>query len=233
MNKLKINYHLKIKDKTFPFLLLLHGWGVDSSYMECFLEVKDYNFLVIDLPGFGKSNIDRPYDIPSYVNDIHELMKELEISYFVGLGHSFGGKILYYYSLTYPCEVLKLYLIAPSLFMKKSFKTKKKIFFYHLYKKLHIKIPSSLRGSYDYQKASEVMKKTLSNVTRVLTNKNNLKEFNIEVYLFAFNKDKEVPFKVLKKVSSYLPLCHFYLLNGNHFSYFAHLRFIKAMLENC
>ena len=120
MNKLKINYHLKIKDKTFPFLLLLHGWGVDSSYMECFLEVKDYNFLVIDLPGFGKSDIDRPYDISSYVNDIHELLLELEISYFVGLGHSFGGKILYYYSLTYPCQVLKLYLIAPSLFMKKS-----------------------------------------------------------------------------------------------------------------
>lgn len=228
---LNINYHLIIKDKSFPFLVLIHGWGTDSSYMKCFLNVKDYNYLALDLPGFGKSIIEKPYDIPSYVDDIHNLLVKLKINYFVGLGHSFGGKILYYYSLTYPCEVEKLFLIAPSLFLKKSFKTRKKIFLFHLFKKLHIKIPSFLKGSSDYQKASDIMKKTLSNVTRPLINKKDLENLNIEIYLFAFNKDKEVPLKGLKKVSSYLPLCHFYILNGEHFSYFSHIRFIKALLE--
>lgn len=231
MNKLKINYHLKIKDKKLPFLLLLHGWGVDSSYMKCFYEIKEYNCIAIDLPGFGKTPLKRAYDISSYVEDIHDLLVELEISYFVGLGHSFGGKILYYYALRYPCEVLKLFLIAPSLYMKRSIKTKIKIFMYRLLKRLHIKIPSFLKGSYDYQKASDELKKTLCNVTKPLINKKDLEQFNIEVFLFAFNKDKEISFKELKKVSSYFPLCHFYLLNGNHFSYFSHLRFIKALLE--
>ena len=53
-----INYTY-INNNFKKTILLLHGWGVDSSYMESLKDflVDDFNVLLMDLKGFGKSKL--------------------------------------------------------------------------------------------------------------------------------------------------------------------------------
>lgn len=62
--------------------------------------------------GFGKSSL--PSGTYSHSEDLHELLKELNIQNPKIVGHSFGGEIAVEYALRYPNEVNNLVLISPS-----------------------------------------------------------------------------------------------------------------------
>ena len=61
-------------------ILLIHGWGVDSSYMESLKDflIKDFNVLIIDLPGHGKSILEKEFTIEDYVENIHFIERGYE-----------------------------------------------------------------------------------------------------------------------------------------------------------
>ena len=70
-----INYSYLKNDNSSNTLLLLHGWGVDSSYMESLKDflLNDYSILILDLPGHGKSYLDKAYTINDYIDEIFSL----------------------------------------------------------------------------------------------------------------------------------------------------------------
>ncbi len=166
INNLKINYELYGKGKET--IVLLHGWGQNIQMMKPIGDAfsKEYNILIMDLPGFGKSDEPKePWMLDDYVSLLHELFNELKIKNPILIGHSFGGKLSILYASKY--DVKKLVLLA-SPFKKeiqklslktKLLKTAKKV---PLLNKLEGFAKKRI-GSTDYKNASETMRKILVN----------------------------------------------------------------------
>ena len=90
-------------------LVLLHGWNQNIEMMmpigEKFFD--RYNVLIIDLPGFGKSEEPKEvWSIYDYSSLVHDLINELKINNPILIGHSFGGNIALVYASLYDVNAL-------------------------------------------------------------------------------------------------------------------------------
>ncbi len=171
IKNVKINYidYGENKDGT---ILLLHGWGQNIEMMKPLGDAyaNNYRILIIDLPGFGDSmEPDYAWDVPDYVDMVHEFLNELKVEDIIIMGHSFGGKIGLLYASQY--NVKKLVLFG-SPFKKEVNKLSFKI---RLLKKLK-KVPGLNKfeelakkhiGSTDYRNASPLMRKALVNTVNL------------------------------------------------------------------
>ena len=93
INGLKVNYY---QSGSGPDLVILHGWGRDTS--EWFgvlkaLETK-YRVWLIDLPGFGGSQAPPDtWGIEDYGKLVKDFISQNKIQNAILIGHSFGGRI--------------------------------------------------------------------------------------------------------------------------------------------
>lgn len=90
---IKTNYHIMGKGED---LLLLHGWGVDSSTLAPMQEhfAAHHRVIRIDLPGFGNTEAPKTaWSVYQYADFVETCCRELEITDPVLLGHSFGGRL--------------------------------------------------------------------------------------------------------------------------------------------
>ncbi len=76
-------------------LVLLHGWGQDvSSWWGVIDSLKsDFTLWMIDLPGFGRSDLEKDFKVLDYANLVSEFIKLNKIKQPHLLGHSLGGNI--------------------------------------------------------------------------------------------------------------------------------------------
>jgi len=107
---LKINFREKGRGEPIIFV---HGWGGNMSSLEKLhsLAAKKYRALILDLPGFGRS--DRPpahWGTKEYSRLIIELLDKLKIKKTNYFGHSFGGGLGLFISAYYPLRVNRLIL---------------------------------------------------------------------------------------------------------------------------
>lgn len=167
INDTKINY-VDYGNSSGDTIILLHGWGQNISMMKPVGDAfQDKNrIIIIDFPGFGQSE-EPKYDWNNYdyVDMLHNLCKELNVTNPILIGHSFGGRISLLYASMY--DVKKLVLFGSPFkkeIKKDSLKTKtlkalkkvpgiKKL---EGFAKKHI-------GSTDYRNASETMRKIMVN----------------------------------------------------------------------
>lgn len=201
----KVNYVLYgTGDKV---VVLLHGWGQNIEMMKPIGDnlSKNYQVLIVDLPGFGKSEEpSKVWTMYDYAECIHELLQKLKINKPILMGHSFGGKISLIYSSKYEVEKLVLFASPYRKGIKKlSLKTKilkglKKIPGINKlegYAKKHI-------GSQDYRQASEFMRKILvEHVNLDITE--DIKKIKCPTLLIWGTLDKQVPIEeayVLEKL---------------------------------
>lgn len=161
---IKINYIRYGKGKDT--IVLLHGWGQNIEMMKMVADPfeSDYDIVIIDLPGHGKSEEPkRVYTLYDFVDCVKSLLDSLNIKNPILIGHSFGGKISLIYASMY--EVKKLILFGSpfkceikKLSLKtKMLKTAKKIPGLNKlegFAKKHI-------GSTDYKNASPLMRQIL------------------------------------------------------------------------
>jgi len=195
IKNVKINY--KLYGNGEDTIVLLHGWGQNIQMMEPIGNnfIKEYQVLIIDLPGFGCSDEpDTIWTMYEYVECIHELIEKLKIKKPILMGHSFGGKISLIYASKY--EVKKLVLFA-SPFKKeikklslktKILKTAKKVPGLNKlegFAKKHI-------GSRDYREASDFMRKILvEHVNLDITE--DVKKITCPTLIIWGTEDMEVP----------------------------------------
>ena len=145
-----------------PKVCFLHGWGMsgkDFSKIET-----SFEFITIDIPGFGKSvPFNKSLSPKKYAEYLYNLIPE---SVEVIVGHSFGGRIAVH--LSQLREFKKLVLIASPLIKKNN--PKKLFSIYKTYKALNkINLISDAfldelknkYGSEDYRNANKIMKDTL------------------------------------------------------------------------
>ncbi len=162
---IKINY-VFINNNSFKTLIFLHGWGQNIEMMEPIAKpfYEQYNVLIIDLPGFGKSNEPKEvWSLEDYAIMVHALVWSLKLQDVALIGHSFGGKISIIYASLY--HVTQLVLIAsPYKVARKKISFKVKVL------KLLAKIPilknwalktKQKMGSVDYRNATPKMRDIL------------------------------------------------------------------------
>lgn len=94
-------------------LILIHGWGADVSTFWPVVDYlkKDFTLWLIDLPGFGRSNLPKEtFTISDFAEIIAEFIKTNNIKKPAVLGHSYGGKIGIKLAADYPDLIDKLIL---------------------------------------------------------------------------------------------------------------------------
>lgn len=112
MYKNKINYKTEGEGKTITFI---HGLSDNLEYWETLVPFfKDkYHIVRYDLRGHGKTPLgDDEITIDTYVNDLNNLIKKLNITETVLVGFSLGGAIALEYTLKYPEKVSSLILMS-------------------------------------------------------------------------------------------------------------------------
>ena len=127
-------YYETYGDKSKPPLVLLHGWGVDSSIFKNILNDLDYYCILIDFIGFGKSdNPIEAFSIDDYVIQVNSIINHLKIQNYSILGHSFGGRVAIKYNYYYNINSL---ILSDSAGIKKTnLQLKKKILKYKILRK--------------------------------------------------------------------------------------------------
>ncbi|MBU1167831.1 alpha/beta hydrolase [Patescibacteria group bacterium] len=163
-------------------ILILPGWGGSSetwkSFIDYFKASDKYQLIVLDLPGFGKSD-DPPvaWSVSDYVNFVLDFTEKIDLERFVLVGHSFGGRVSIKLTARYQQKVEALVLVAAAgIKHKKSLKQRtgnllakqgKKIFSLPFFKKyFHFsrKALYKLLRERDYVKTRGNMKETFQRV---------------------------------------------------------------------
>lgn len=159
--------------KDLPPLVILHGWGVDSSIFDNIINELNYYVIVIDFIGFGKS--DQPkvaFSLEDYVNQIDQIIKKLKLKHITLLGHSFGGRVAIKYNYYYNLD--NLILVDSAGIRHRSMSLYKKIIKYKFLKKVYFIFNKEKynelinnSGSRDYKILTPIMKQTMNKVIRV------------------------------------------------------------------
>ncbi|MGN1371210.1 MAG: alpha/beta fold hydrolase [Candidatus Coprovivens sp.] len=195
-NDININYK-DFGNKEGTPIVYLHGWGQNIEMMEPIAKPfeKTHHLIIIDLPGFGKS--DEPnyaWTLEEYVDMIHSLLQKLKIDKPNIIGHSFGGKLTLIYATKY--EVDRIILLA-SPFKIKIKKPSLKIRILKKAKKIPGlgKIAEKMKnhlGSTDYKNATPIMKEILvKHINTDLTEE--VKKIKCPTFIIWGTNDEAVP----------------------------------------
>ncbi len=136
INGLNVNYKI-IGDGGMP-IILLHGWGIDSdkyskTAWQLFLQTTNYKQQITifapDLPGFGKSdNPPEAWGVSDYAEWLKNFVSTINLSSFILIGHSFGGRIAVKFAAKYP-EKLRVLILTGSAGVKHPLTVKQKLFY--------------------------------------------------------------------------------------------------------
>ncbi len=193
-----IHIHYKfIDNNSEKTLLFLHGWGQNIEMMEPIAKpfMNEYNVLILDLPGFGKSSEPKTvWSLEDYATMVNAFVKKFKLKYLILIGHSFGGKIAILYASMYSVEKLILlaspYKVAipnPSLKVK----VLKKLAKMPGLKTIAEKMKKNM-GSTDYKNASPKMRAIL--VKHINTDATeNCKKITCPTIMIWGTKDSAVP----------------------------------------
>lgn len=210
-------------------LVLLHGWKQDVSSWWGLTDLlkNDFKLWLIDLPGFGSSDIPKtPWTITDYADSIASFIKNQKINKPILLGHSLGGNIALKLAYLNPNLISKLVLEDSSGLREKSsyrnfiLLTAAKLIKYfipnifNLREKLRLNFYQVI-GS-DYLKAGE-LKETLQNILSedLETEVSKIKVVTLVIW---GENDSIVPVKFGKKLYQLVPDCRFEMIEGvKHF----------------
>lgn len=94
-------------------LVFLHGWKQNVSNFWPIIDLlkKDFKLWLIDLPGFGRSDMpQKPLSIGDYAKIVADFISENHIKNPILLGHSLGGNVAIKLAGNYPNLISKLIL---------------------------------------------------------------------------------------------------------------------------
>jgi pimeloyl-ACP methyl ester carboxylesterase len=211
--KFDISYEI-INPSNEKNIIFLHGWGSNKEIMKCFIPYfEEYRQIYIDLPGFGKSSNDYVLNTKDYAEIIEILLKELNISKDIVVGHSFGGKVA---TLLNP-EVLVL-LASAGIVLPKPLSVKIKIKTYKFLKNLGLQKFRKYFVSSDAKGMSENMYETFKNVVDE-DFKEVFAKYKGKVLIFGGKEDTAVPEKAVNEQGR-LFNSKIIMLNGGHYFFF-------------
>jgi len=107
-------------------IVFLHGWDNSSEVFRPLSYYLKNDFLIYtpDLPGFGKSPIEKPMALKDYADFIYKFLKDNQIEKPIIVGHSFGGAVAAKLAILHPEIISKLILVGASAIRESNFKIK-------------------------------------------------------------------------------------------------------------
>ncbi|SHH47116.1 alpha/beta fold hydrolase [Thermosipho atlanticus] len=227
VNGININFEITGKGKIVVFL---HGWGGNLHSFYPITRLLDYQSVLIDLPGFGKSDIpNSTIDSFEYANYIQKLIEELKIDEAILVGHSFGGKVAAIIASNNPKWLKGLVLISsPGIKTKKKLKITIKIFFYKFLKKIISVFPKkeiileklkNKFGSEDFKRSTGTMREILKKVVNEDIS-DTIQSIKCKTLLIWGENDKDVPVSIGKKYNEKIRNSRLIIYkNAGHFPY--------------
>ena len=231
------NINYKITGAGSRYILMLQGWGTTLEVYDSVAAAvgNAYQFIQLDLPGFGKSDEPRePWAVDDYADFVEKFLKAIEIDSVILMGHSYGGRIIIKLAnrdnLDFNIEKIVL-VDAAGIMPKKTFLQKLKVKKYKILKKIfNIKVMEILfpeliedwrsrQGSADYRNATPIMRQTLvKSVNEDLTHL--LAGIRQETLLVWGDKDTATPIEDAHKMDELIPNSGLVVLEGTgHYSF--------------
>lgn len=104
-------------------VIMLHGMSTSAdSFREALHELAGEMWLIApDIPGFGYSDMARPYTMTHLVEWLAAFVMALDLPPAALVGHSFGGTLAGSYAAAYPHDTTRLLLVAPALLRGESY----------------------------------------------------------------------------------------------------------------
>jgi len=211
---------------TGPDVLLLHGWGQDLNSLRAIGDLlsKEYKVWLLDLPGFGKSLINYPYDLNDYVLELKTFINSNKIESPILIGHSFGCRVIIKYASKH--HVGKLLLIDAAGIVKRS-----PLYYYKVYSYKSIRFILNIlgqkklierlrmkRSSNDYNDSSIIMKEVLKRI--YIDIRGSLKEINAETLIIWGEKDDITPLRDAKLMNKFIDQSGLVIIpNAGHFPF--------------
>ena len=234
VNGLSVHYIEKGSGHTT--VLLLHGWGVDSSLYHLLIDhLSDYcRVIAPDLPGFGKSEEPAtPFTPDDYADFVAAFATELGITEAVLMGHSNGGRVAIKLLSRKPTPftVKKAVLIdSAGLPAHHSFSYYRKVYTFKIlkffcslppFKQLFPHAVEKARkrhGSDDYRKASPLMRRSMvlaleEDVTPLLP------KIDASTLLIWGRTDTATPLTDGKTMKRLIPDAGLAVLEGGHWAF--------------
>lgn len=214
LNQINISYE-KIGN-GYP-IILLHGWGANkNTFNKLANNLKDnFTLYLIDLPGFGESEIGLPLNLYDVVDVIHQFVKKLNIDNPIIIAHSYGTRLAIIYSSLYPVKKLVL-ISAAGIKERLPLKKRINIKIYKMLKRMNINIKM---GSRDYMDADNVKRKMLVDAVNTDLTKE-MNEINTECLLLYGTDDKTTHISLGKKIEAKIKNSRLIEIeNAGHFPY--------------
>lgn len=241
LNVQDLNIYYEKKGKKGKAVLLLHGWGQNSSMMAYIAEELKKHFIVynLDLPGFGQSAEPKEtWGIEEYTLFLKEFADKKKIANPIIIGHSFGCRIALNYAYKYP--VYKMVLTgAAGIRPKRDISYYFKVYSYKLMKKiLNIKGLEKIKekymkkvGSTDYKNTSGVMRSTFVKVVNEDL-RPILKDISTPTLLVWGEKDEAVPLEMGKIMEKEMKDATLVVFEGDdHFAYYKQWQRFNRVLD--
>ena len=217
-------------------VLLLHGWGVDSSVYHLLIDHLSAYCRVIapDLPGFGGSEEPGvPFSPADYADFVLAFAAQLGITEAVGMGHSNGGRVLIELLSRKNCPLhfyKAVLLDSAGIPARHSVKYYVRVYTFKLVKRVlalppfHRLFPNALEkaqrrfGSDDYRKASPVMRQSMVLALKTdMTPK--LADISVPTLLIWGKDDTATPLADAKIMEQRIPDAGLVVLAGGHFAF--------------
>ncbi len=208
-------------------IVILHGWGSNKEIMaQAFGDkLKDYKHIYIDLAGFGNSTNPLILTTKDYANITSKFLDLLDIKEFIAMGHSFGGKVA---TLLNPYKLVLL--SSAGVLTIKPWSIRIKIATVKLLKPLGFKKIRELFASPDASNLSHEMYETFKNVVDE-DFESEFAKYKGEAVLFWGIDDTATPLYTGEKIHNIIEGSKFYPLDGDHFFFLKHSKFIDTLLS--
>lgn len=225
----KLSYTL-INPKQERVLLILHGWGSNKEIMKQAFgkTLGEYKHIYLDMAGFGKSANMMVLTTQDYAELTRLFMKALGLEIHIAMGHSFGGKVSTL--LNPPCLVL---LSSSGVLVPKVIFVRLKIALFKILKPLRLHKLQQLFVSPDAKGMSHEMYETFKNVVNEEF-EHNFTTNTSSVLCFWGKADTATPLWSGEKIAGLLGNAPFYPLEGDHFFFLKHSKFIAdSITQHC
>jgi pimeloyl-ACP methyl ester carboxylesterase len=169
----KLVHYVEFHPEQKQVLVMLHGWGHDSSMWLDFASkhLAQFRVIIPDLPLFGRSQaLSETASLPDYATWVKMFCQQLDLKDLYLLGHSTGGQISVYVAVHQLIKLRKLILVAPAVvrYEEKVLPASIKLlrFLSQLKPYLPKVIVNSLSTSSDYAVASKAQREVMKRFIR-------------------------------------------------------------------
>jgi pimeloyl-ACP methyl ester carboxylesterase len=222
----KLSYEI-VNPAGAETLLVLHGWGSNKEIMKQAFgkELMHHKHIYLDMPGFGASSNEMILTTKDYGEIIEKFLETLSVEPTIIMGHSFGGKVA---TLLNPKTLVLL--SSAGVVTEKPWSIKVKIATFKLLKPLGFSKIRELFVAPDAQGMSHEMYETFKNVVDEDFESEFAKSESRALCFWGVD-DTATPLYTGEKIAGLIDDSEFYPLDGDHFFFLKHAKFIANEIE--